>query len=147
MSHKTIFQKTGVKMNRVMLIGNLGKDAEIRTFQNNTDKVCNFSIATTEKWKDKNTGSKQEKTQWHSIAVFNQSMMGMCEAYLKKGKQVLVEGQLETRKWQDQSGNDRYKTEVVVRNYSGGITLLGSQSDTSQPNLPTGNDIDDEIPF
>ncbi len=134
-------------MNRVMLIGNLGKDAEIRTFQNNTDKVCNFSIATTEKWKDKNTGSKQEKTQWHSIAVFNQSMMGMCEAYLKKGKQVLVEGQLETRKWQDQSGNDRYKTEVVVRNYSGGITLLGSQSDTSQPNLPTGNDIDDEIPF
>lgn len=134
-------------MNRVMLIGNLGKDAEIRTFQNNTDKVCNFSIATTEKWKDKNTGSKQEKTQWHSIAVFNQSMMGMCEAYLKKGKQVLVEGQLETRKWQDQSGNDRYKTEVVVRNYSGGITLLGGQSDTSQPNLPTGNDIDDEIPF
>ena len=134
-------------MNRVMLIGNLGKDAEIRTFQNNTDKVCNFSIATTEKWKDKNTGSKQEKTQWHSIAVFNQSMMGMCEAYLKKGKQVLVEGQLETRKWQDQSGNDRYKTEVVVRNYSGGITLLGGQSDSSQPNLPTGNDIDDEIPF
>jgi|TARA_R100001440_G_scaffold8510_2_gene16271 single-strand DNA-binding protein len=134
-------------MNKVMLIGNLGKDAEIRTFQNNTDKVCNFSIATTEKWKDKNTGSKQEKTQWHSIAVFNQSMMGMCEAYLKKGKQVLVEGQLETRKWQDQSGNDRYKTEVVVRNYSGGITLLGGQSDTSQPNLPTGNDIDDEIPF
>ena len=134
-------------MNKVMLIGNLGKDAEIRTFQNNTDKVCNFSIATTEKWKDKNTGSKQEKTHWHSIAVFNQSMMGMCEAYLKKGKQVLVEGQLETRKWQDQSGNDRYKTEVVVRNYSGGITLLGGQSDTSQPNLPTGNDIDDEIPF
>ena len=134
-------------MNKVMLIGNLGKDAEIRTFQNNTDKVCNFSIATTEKWKDKNTGSKQEKTQWHSIAVFNESMMGMCEAYLKKGKQVLVEGQLETRKWQDQSGNDRYKTEVVVRNYSGGITLLGGQSDTSQPNLPTGNDIDDEIPF
>ena len=135
-------------MNKVILLGNLGKDAEIRTFQNSSDKVCNFSVATTEKWKDKNTGSKQEKTQWHSIAVFNQSMMGMCEAYLKKGKQVLVEGQLETRKWQDKSGNDRYTTEVVVRNFSGGITLLGGQtSDTPQVQSSAGSEIDDEIPF
>ena len=135
-------------MNKDILIGNLGKDAEIRTFQNRSDKVCNFSVATTEKWKDKNTGSKQEKTQWHSIAVFNQSMMGMCEAYLKKGKQVLVEGQLETRKWQDKSGNDRYTTEVVVRNFSGNITLLGGQtSDTPQVQSSAGSEIEDEIPF
>ena len=135
-------------MNKVILLGNLGKDAEIRTFQNSSDKVWNFSVATTEKWKDKNTGSKQEKTQWHSIAVFNQSMMGMCEAYLKKGKQVLVEGQLETRKWQDKSGNDRYTTEVVVRNFSGNITLLGGQtSDTPQVQSSAGSEIEDEIPF
>ena len=155
-------------VNKVILIGNLGKDPEIRTFQNG-GKVCNFSIATSENWKDRNTGERQERTQWHNIAIFSEPISNVAEQYLKKGSKVYIEGQLETRKWQDQSGNDRYSTEVVIRPYGGSLTMLDSRSDAygmnsnqdfaqnqsdkppSIPNEPTDNegigDLDDEIPF
>jgi single-strand DNA-binding protein len=112
-------------LNKVMLIGNLGADPEIRTFQNG-GKVCNLRIATSETWKDRNTGERQERTQWHTVAIFNEGIVGVAERYLKKGSKVFVEGQLETRKWQDQSGQDRYSTEVVLRPYSGNLTMLDS---------------------
>jgi single-strand DNA-binding protein len=112
-------------LNKVMLIGNLGKDPEVRTFQNG-GKVCNFSIATSESWKDKNTGERQEKTEWHNIAIFNEGLAGVAERYLKKGSKVYIEGQLQTRKWQDQNGNDRYSTEVVLRGPNSVMTMLDS---------------------
>lgn len=114
-------------VNKVILIGNLGKDPEIRTFQSG-DKVVNFSIATSESWKDKMTGERKEKTEWHNISVLNKGLINVCENYLKKGSKVYIEGQLETRKWQDQSGNDRYTTEVVLRPYRGELTMLDSRS-------------------
>jgi single-strand DNA-binding protein len=157
-------------VNKVILVGNLGKDPEVRTFQNG-GKVCNFSIATSETWKDKNTGERQEKTQWHNIAVFSEPLANIAEQYLKKGSKVYVEGQLETRKWQDQSGNDRYSTEVVLKGYNSTMTMLDSRADSaalssrqdnyssdySSTNSDTGTgnsgqsegigDLDDEIPF
>ena len=156
-------------VNKVILIGNLGRDPEIRTFQNG-GKVCNFSVATSENWKDRNTGERQERTQWHNIAIFSEPISNVAEQYLKKGSKVYVEGQLETRKWQDQSGNDRYSTEVVIRPFGGSLTMLDSRSDASAPNsnqeyldksqsnspeeLNNGSseidgigDLDDEIPF
>ncbi|MDC8754444.1 single-stranded DNA-binding protein [Erythrobacter sp. sf7] len=110
-------------LNKVMLIGNLGADPEIRTFQNG-GKVANLRIATSETWKDRNTGERQERTQWHTVAIFNEGLVGVVERFLKKGSKVYVEGQLETRKWQDQQGQDRYSTEVVLRNYTGTLTML-----------------------
>ncbi|MEE4318060.1 MAG: single-stranded DNA-binding protein [Erythrobacter sp.] len=110
-------------LNKVMLIGNLGADPEIRTFQNG-GKVANLRIATSETWKDRNTGERQERTQWHTVAIFNEGLVGVVERFLKKGSKVYVEGQLETRKWQDQQGQDRYSTEVVLRNYNGTLTML-----------------------
>ncbi len=112
-------------LNKVMLIGNLGADPEVRTFQNG-GKVCNLRIATSETWKDKNTGERQERTEWHSVAIFNEGLAGVAERYLKKGSKVYVEGQLQTRKWQDQSGNDRYSTEVVLRGPGSVMTMLDS---------------------
>lgn len=143
-------------LNKVMLIGNLGADPEIRSFQNG-GKVANFRIATSESWKDRD-GQKQERTEWHSIAVFNEGLVGVVERFLKKGSKVFVEGQLQTRKWQDQSGADRYSTEVVLRGFGGTLTMLDGKRDgdgggTSTPTpTPTssGNfadDLDDEIPF
>ena len=105
-------------VNKVILIGNLGRDPEVRTFQIG-GKVCNFSIATSETWKDRNSGERQERTNWHNIAIFNENLAQIAEQYLRKGSKVYVEGQLETRKWQDQAGNDRYTTEVVLRNFRG----------------------------
>jgi len=110
-------------LNKVMLIGNLGADPEIRSFQNG-GKVCNLRIATSENWKDKNTGERQERTEWHSVAIFSEGLINVCERYLRKGSKVYVEGQLQTRKWQDQSGNDRYSTEVVLRGFNGTLTML-----------------------
>jgi single-strand DNA-binding protein len=110
-------------LNKVMLIGNLGQDPEVRSFQNG-GKVCNLRIATSEQWKDKNTGERQEKTEWHSVAIFSEGLINVCERYLRKGSKVYVEGQLSTRKWQDQSGNDRYSTEVVLRGFNGTLTML-----------------------
>ena len=110
-------------LNRVTLIGNLGKAPEVRTFQNG-GRVANFSIATSERWKDKNTGEKREQTEWHDIVVKNAHLVGIVEKYLEKGSRVYVEGQLKTRKWTDKEGKDHYKTEVVVSPFHGEITLL-----------------------
>lgn len=110
-------------LNKVMLIGNLGRDPEVRTFQNG-GKVCNLRIATSETWKDRNTGERRERTEWHSVAVFSEGLVRVCEQYLRKGSKVFVEGQLQTRKWQDQSGNDRYSTEIVLQGFNGTLTML-----------------------
>ena len=110
-------------VNKVILIGNLGRDPEVRSFPNG-GKVCNLRIATSETWRDKQTGERKERTEWHSVAIFNENLAKIAEQYLKKGSKVYIEGQLETRKWQDQSGQDRYSTEVVLRPYRGELTLL-----------------------
>jgi single-strand DNA-binding protein len=110
-------------LNKVMIIGNLGADPEVRAFQNG-GKVCNLRIATSENWKDKNSGERQERTEWHSVAIFSEGLISVAERYLRKGSKVFVEGQLQTRKWQDQSGNDRYSTEVVLRGFNGTLTML-----------------------
>jgi single-strand DNA-binding protein len=110
-------------LNKVMLIGNLGQDPEVRSFQNG-GKVCNLRIATSETWKDRNTGERQERTEWHTVAIFSEGLVNVCENYLKKGSKVFIEGKLQTRKWQDQNGQDRYSTEVVLRGYDGTLTML-----------------------
>ncbi len=110
-------------VNKVILIGNLGKDPEVRSLQNG-GKVCTLRIATSETWKDRGTGERQERTQWHSVVIFNENLVGIAERFLKKGSKVYVEGQLETRKWQDQQGQERYTTEVVLRQFRGELTLL-----------------------
>ncbi|UWR09763.1 single-stranded DNA-binding protein [Sulfitobacter mediterraneus] len=110
-------------VNKVILIGNLGRDPEVRSFQNG-GKVCNLRIATSETWKDRNTGERKEKTEWHSVAIFQEGLVRIAEQYLRKGSKVYIEGQLQTRKWQDQSGNDRYSTEVVLQGFGGTLTML-----------------------
>jgi len=153
-------------VNKVILIANLGRDPEVRSFSNG-GKVCNLRIATSETWKDRSTGERKERVEWHSIAIHAEGLVGIAEKYLRKGSKVYVEGQLETRKWQDQSGQDRYTTEVVLRPYNGTLTLLdgrrdgnggGSGSDYgggsgggsgygSGGRPSSGSDIDNEIPF
>lgn len=158
-------------VNKVILIGNLGRDPEVRTFQNG-GKVCNLRIATSETWKDRNTGERRERTEWHSVAIFSEPLARVAEQYLRKGSKVYIEGQLETRKWQDQSGQDRYSTEVVLRPYTSTLTMLdgrgegggamaGGGGDYMAPPsdgpsysspAPAGgfggaSDMDDEIPF
>ena len=110
-------------VNKVILVGNLGRDPEVRTFQNG-GKVCNLRIATSERWKDRNTGEQRERTEWHSVAIFSEPLARTAEQYLRKGSKVYLEGQLETRKWQDQSGQDRYSTEVVLRPYTSTMVML-----------------------
>ena len=110
-------------LNKVMLIGNLGADPEVRSFQNG-GKVCNLRIATTETWKDRNSGERQERTEWHTVAIFSEGLVGVAERFLRKGSKVYVEGALRTRKWQDQSGNDRYSTEVVLQGPGAVMTML-----------------------
>ena len=112
-------------VNKVILVGNLGRDPEVRSFQNG-GKVVNLRIATSENWKDRNTGERKERTEWHSVAIFSEPLGRIAEQYLRKGSKVYIEGQLETRKWQDQSGQDRYTTEIVLRPYRGELTLLDS---------------------
>ena len=161
-------------VNKVIIIGNLGRDPEVRTFSNG-GKVVNLRIATSETWKDRNTGERRERTEWHSVAIFNEALGRIAEQYLRKGSTVYIEGQLETRKWQDQSGADRYSTEVVLRPYGGNLTLLGGRADGGSgggagggydgppadggyggyddrssggsSNQGGGSNIDDEIPF
>lgn len=113
-------------VNKVILVGNLGRDPEVRSFPSG-GKVVNLRIATSESWRDKQTGERKERTEWHSVAIFNEALGKIAEQYLRKGSTVYIEGQLETRKWQDQSGADRYTTEVVVRQYRGELTLLGGR--------------------
>jgi single-strand DNA-binding protein len=117
-------------VNKVILIGNLGRDPEVRSFPNG-GKVCNLRIATSENWRDKATGERKERTEWHSVAIFNENLVRIAEQYLRKGSTVYIEGQLETRKWQDQSGADRYSTEVVLRPFRGELTLLGGRGDAA----------------
>ena len=162
-------------VNKVILIGNLGRDPEVRSFPNG-GKVCNLRIATSENWKDRNTGERREKTEWHSVAIFSEPLVRVAEQYLRKGSKIYIEGQLETRKWQDQSGADRYSTEVVLRPYTSTLTKLDGRGDNAgggggygggsggggydqgydnspAPADPYGggsrpsNDMDDEIPF
>lgn len=158
-------------VNKVILIGNLGRDPEIRSMQNGA-RVCNLSIATGESWKDKNTGERREKTEWHRVVVFNENIIGLAEKYLNKGSKVYIEGQIETRKWTDDSGKDNYSTEIVLRPYRGELTFLDSRNDNSgggyvpqqqsqgqvQGSAPAAkpavsqapasmDDLDDEIPF
>ncbi len=110
-------------VNKVILVGNLGADPEVRSFQNG-GKVCNLRIATSESWKDRNTGERQERTEWHTVAIFSEGLAGVAERFLRKGSKVYIEGQLRTRKWQDQSGNDRYSTEVVLQGPGAVMTML-----------------------
>lgn len=114
-------------VNKVIIVGNLGADPEVRSFQNG-GKVCNLRIATSESWKDRNTGEKQERTEWHTVAIFSEGLAGVAERFLKKGSKVYIEGQLRTRKWQDQSGNDRYSTEVVLQGPGAVLTMLDGAS-------------------
>ena len=129
-------------LNKVMLIGNLGADPEIRSFQNG-GRVANLRIATSETWKDRNTGERQERTEWHTVAIFSEGLVGVVERFLRKGSKVYIEGQLQTRKWQDQSGNDRYSTEVVIRGLGGTLTMLdgaqgGGGGGRAGPGWPAG---------
>lgn len=115
-------------VNKVILVGNLGQDPEVRSFQNG-GKVCNISIATSENWRDKNTGERRERTEWHRVAIFSEGLVRVAEQYLRKGSKVYIEGQLETRKWQDQSGQDRYTTEVVLRGFNSTLTMLDGRNE------------------
>ncbi len=150
-------------VNKVILIGNLGRDPEIRSTQDGRE-IANLNIATSETWKDKNTGEKREKTEWHRVVVFNENLVRVAKNYLKKGSKIYIEGALQTRKWTDQSGAEKYSTEVVLQNFNGTLTMLdGKRDDTgggynnqqsynqpSSQNNQTENKaelIDDEIPF
>ena len=144
-------------VNKVIIVGNLGRDPEVRNFPNG-GKVVNLSIATSETWRDKQSGERKERTEWHSVAIFNENLGKIAEQYLRKGSTVYIEGQLETRKWQDQSGQDRYTTEIVLRPYRGDLTLLGGGGERNDHGSGRGDgggnagdsrrdDYDDEIPF
>ena len=149
-------------VNKVILVGNLGRDPEVRSFPNG-GKVVNLRIATSERWRDKQTGENKERTEWHSVAIFNENLGRIAEQYLRKGSKVYLEGQLETRKWQDQSGQDRYTTEVVLRQFRGELTLLDGRGEgagaavatttrtaappAAVPAAAPASTIDDEIPF
>jgi len=155
-------------VNKVILVGNLGQDPEVRAFQNG-GRVANLSIATSDSWKDKDSGERKEKTQWHRVVVASEGLVGICERFLRKGSKVYIEGQLETRKYTDKNGNDAYTTEVVLRPFNSTLTMLdgnkggdssgsadfssGASSSFSSDNTggsfgaQGGSDIDDEIPF
>ena len=150
-------------LNKVLLIGRLGADPEIKQMVNGKS-VARLSLATSQSWKDKNTGEKKEKTEWHRIVVFNEGLVNVVQQYLKKGAQVYIEGQLSTRKWKDeQSGQDKYSTEILIQGYNSSLTMLGGggggrgiQNDNSSETIPKNsdntsqieqNDLDDEIPF
>lgn len=138
-------------VNKVILLGRLGRDPEVRHTQSGS-KIANLSLATSERWTDKNSGEKKEKTEWHRVVIFDDALAGVAEKYLQKGSQCYIEGQLQTRKWTDQSGADRYSTEVVLQRFRGTMTLLGEGGgNTSQRGQdrhePAHNDLSDEIPF
>ncbi|PPB81276.1 single-strand DNA-binding protein [Albidovulum inexpectatum] len=157
-------------VNKVILIGNLGADPEVRDFPSG-GKVCNLRIATSETWRDRNTGERRERTEWHRVSIYNENLVRIAEQYLRKGSKVYIEGQLETRKWTDQSGQERYTTEIALRPYRGELTLLdsrgegagggggygddrgfggGSSGGASSGGMSGGSsrpELDDEIPF
>jgi single-strand DNA-binding protein len=117
-------------VNKVILVGNLGKDPEVRTL-NSGDKVCNLTIATSESWRDRNSGERKEKTEWHRVVIFNDNLVKVAEQYLKKGSSVYLEGALQTRKWTDQQGVEKYSTEVVLQKFRGELTMLGGRNDNA----------------
>jgi single-strand DNA-binding protein len=129
-------------VNKVILIGRLTRDVEIKSFQSG-DRIANLCVATSEVWKDKNTGERKEKSEFHNVVVKNDNIVRTCENYVKKGSQVYIEGQLQTRKWQDQSGNDKYTTEIVIGRFNGVLTLLDGR-DSSKPSN-SGNSFDDDL--
>ena len=145
-------------LNKVLLIGRLGADPEIKQMVNGKS-VARLSLATSQSWKDKNTGEKKEKTEWHRVVVFNEGLVNVVQQYLKKGAQVYIEGQLSTRKWKDEkTGQDKYSTEVLIQGFNSSLTMLGggSQNQVSsqeakenfnQDSSPSQNDLDDDIPF
>ncbi len=153
-------------VNKVILLGRLGKDPEIRSMQNGK-KVANFGIATSKRWKDRDTQEQKESTTWHNIVVFNEGLVGIIEQYVKKGSQIYIEGELQTRKWQDKEGNDRLTTEVVLQPYNSNLTLLGSRNNSQMSSDNTeriekntesndnsfesqandSEDLDEDIPF
>jgi len=145
-------------LNKVQLIGRLGADPEIKQMVNGKS-VARLSLATSQNWKDKNTGEKKQKTEWHRIVIFNEGLINVVQQYVKKGSQIYVEGQLSTRKWKDEkSGLDKYSTEVVLQGYNSSLTMLGGRiapENTNQDNVTsssndiqsTSDDLDDEIPF
>lgn len=151
-------------VNKVILIGNLGRDPEIRSL-NNGDRVCNLRIATSESWRDKSSGERKEKTEWHSVVIFNDNIVKVAENYLKKGSTVYIEGALQTRKWTDQNGVEKYSTEIVIQRFNGQLTMLGGKQDSecsssgggddyssgfAAPNTraqTTTYDLDDDMPF
>lgn len=153
-------------INKAILVGNLGADPEVRTFQNG-GKVCNLSVATSERWKDRESGEQREKTEWHRVSIFSEGLVRVAEQYLRKGSKVYLEGQIETRKWQDQSGQDRYSTEVVLRNFNSTMVMLDSKGSGGDGGYmdnrsggyggqsgagtgggaPPAEHIDDDIPF
>ena len=147
-------------LNKVLLIGRLGADPEIKEMVNGKS-VARLSLATSQSWKDKNTGEKKEKTEWHRIVVFNEGLVNVVQQYLKKGAQVYIEGQLSTRKWKDeQTGQDKYSTEIILQGYNSTLTMLGGSNsnnnlsssptknnDFDQSNPQNNSDLDDEIPF
>ena len=125
-------------VNKVILIGNLGRDPEVRSFQNG-GKVCNLRIATSETWKDRNTGERREKTEWHSVAIFSEGLVRVAEQYLRKGSKVYIEGALQTRKWQDQSGQDKYSTEIVLQGFGSTLTMLDGRGEGGDQGGGGGN--------
>jgi len=157
-------------VNKVILLGNLGRDPEVRSTQDGT-KIVNLNIATSERWKDRNSGEQRERTEWHRVAIFNENLARIAEQYLRKGSTVYLEGQLQTRKWTDQQGVEKYTTEVVLQRYRGELTLLGSRNEgaaalsSDSGSMPSGigaagvtsgaaippmagsDDLDDDIPF
>lgn len=146
-------------MNRATLIGRIGKNPEVKTTQGGS-RVVSFSIATSERWRDKNTGERKEKSEWHNIVIWNEGIGKVAEQYLKKGSMCLIEGKIETRKWQDRDGNDRYTTEIVVPQYGGYLELLGGKQDSDggspedkpregrqENSAPLRQQLDDDIPF
>ena len=164
-------------VNKVILVGNLGRDPEVRSMQDG-QRVCNLSLATSESWRDRNSGERREKTEWHRVVIFNENLVKVAEQFLKKGSKVYVEGQLQTRKWTDQGGQERYSTEVVLQRFRGELTMLDGRGEGGgggggayepddggyssggggggpssggggggQSRRPPGPDLDDEIPF
>lgn len=136
-------------VNKVIIVGRLGKDPDVRSFQTG-GKVCNLSVATSESWKDKQSGERKGHTEWHSVAIHSDGLVGVAERYLRKGSTIYIEGQLRTRKWQDRDGNDRYSTEVVLQGPGAVLTMLDSNKGTgrnNQSNDGWGGDFDDDVSF
>lgn len=138
-------------VNKVILVGNLGNDPEVRQFQNG-GSVCSLTVATSQSWKDKNTGERRDKTEWHKVSIFSEGLVRIASQYLKKGSKVYIEGQLETRKWQDKDGNDRYTTEVALRGFNSSLVLLDSRQGQADSVAQTERDMqrsefNDDIPF